>query len=281
MARIAVVGSVALDEVVRLHEPLREGRHLAGSWKGPRLGGGASCTAVPLAYAGHEVSVVGSIGLDETGDDLLTELGATGVDTSSIVRIDQPTTRSLIMVDGRGERTILNLVRTHEDEPPQRLLDLDADCVYVRSRRLDLGPLLRRKAETTLIIGHVPPTDEGSRPAHILVMSASDVEPPLLEDPLDVGHHVAGDMLEWMIVTQGGEGVVAYSSDHVLRVPAPEVSPIDTTGAGDSFAAGLAHALVSGAGMPDALEIAVAWGAEATLWNSSVLPSDAVSRLVQ
>jgi ribokinase len=109
MAHIVVIGSVALDEVVKLDQPLREGTHLSGKRQGVRLGGGAACTAVPLAYRGHDVTVIGSIGRDDAGAGLVAELGAIGVDTSQITFLDQPTTRSLILVDGLGERTIINV----------------------------------------------------------------------------------------------------------------------------------------------------------------------------
>ncbi len=282
MARIVVIGSVARDDVVRLHDGFREGTHLQGAWHGPRLGGGASCTAVPLAHAGHDVVVVGSIGLDDLGEELLAELDATGVDMSQVARIDQPSTRSIILVDGEGERTVINVTRTHQDEPPTRLMRLGADCVYVRSRRLDLAPLLREKAGSSLIIAHLPPcVPEGVRPAHILVTSASDVGADVLDDPLEVGRRVAGDLLQWVLVTHGADGVIAYSRDQTLKVPAPAVKPVDTTGAGDTFAAGLVHALVTGKTMTEALETAVVWGAEATQWETSILPADAVVRLLQ
>ena len=282
MARIVVIGSVARDDVVRLHGGFREGTHLQGVWNGPRLGGGASCTAVPLAHAGHDVVVVGSIGLDDLGEELLAELDATGVDMSQVARIDQPSTRSIILVDGEGERTVINVTRTHQDEPPARLMRLGADCVYVRSRRLDLAPLLREKAASSLIIAHLPPClPEGVRPAHILVTSASDVDADVLDDPLAVGRRVAGDLLEWVLVTHGAKGVIAYGQDETIKVPARNVKPVDTTGAGDSFAAGLVHALVMGKTMQEALENGVAWGAEATQWEASILPADAVERLLQ
>jgi sugar/nucleoside kinase (ribokinase family) len=282
MARIVVIGSVARDDVVRLHEEFREGTHLQGAWHGPRLGGGAACTAVPLAHAGHDVVVVGSIGLDDLGEELIAELDATGVDMSQVARIDQPSTRSIILVDGEGERTVINVTRTHQDEPPARLLRLGADCVYVRSRRLDLAPLLREKAGSSLIIAHLPPClPEGVRPAHILVASASDVGADVLGDPLEVGRRVAGDLLQWVLVTHGAKGVVAYGQDQTLKMPAPLVKPVDTTGAGDTFAAGLVHALVTGKTMTEALETAVVWGAEATQWESSILPAEAVVRLLQ
>jgi sugar/nucleoside kinase (ribokinase family) len=282
MARIVVIGSVARDDVVRLHEGFREGTHLQGAWHGPRLGGGASCTAVPLAHAGHDVVVVGSIGLDDLGEELLAELEATGVDMSQVARIDQPSTRSIILVDGEGERTVINVTRTHQDEPPARLLRLGADCVYVRSRRLDLAPLLREKAGSSLIIAHLPPCmPQGVRPAHILVASASDVDADVLDDPLEVGRRVAGDLLQWVLVTYGAKGVIAYGQDETLKVSAPKVKPVDTTGAGDTFAAGLVHALVTGKTMTEALETGVVWGAEATQWESSILPAEAVERLLQ
>jgi len=282
MARIVVIGSVARDDVVRLHEGFREGTHLQGAWHGPRLGGGASCTAVPLAHAGHDVVVVGSIGLDDLGEELLAELEATGVDMSQVARIDQPSTRSIILVDGEGERTVINVTRTHQDEPPARLLRLGADCVYVRSRRLDLAPLLREKAGSSLIIAHLPPcVPEGVRPAHILVTSASDVGADVLDDPLEVGRRVAGDVLQWVLVTHGAKGVVAHGLDETIKVPAPKVKPVDTTGAGDTFAAGLVHALVTGKTMTEALETGVVWGAEATQWETSILPAEAVERLLQ
>jgi sugar/nucleoside kinase (ribokinase family) len=115
----------------------------------------------------------------------------------------------------------------------------------------------------------------------VLVASASDVGPDVLDDPLAAGYRIAGDLLQWIVITEGSRGVTAYSDDQILRVAAREIIPVDTTGAGDSFAAGLVHALVSGSSMADALQTGVNWGGEATLWASSVLPQDAVRRLIQ
>jgi sugar/nucleoside kinase (ribokinase family) len=224
---------------------------------------------------------VASVGRDDVGKQVMKELSTTGVDTSQIVLLDQPSTRSIILVNSGGERTIINLARTHEVRPPTRLLNLRAQCVYVRSRRCDLAQLLREQAATALVVAHVPPTEAGARPAHVLIASASDVGPDVLDDPLAAGYRIAGDLLQWFVVTEGARGVTAYSDDQVLRVAARKITPVDTTGAGDSFAVGLVHALVSGASMADALQTGVNWGGEATLWESSVLPQVAVQRLIQ
>lgn len=281
MARIMVIGSVASDEVLRLATPLREGAHLNGKRAAPRLGGGGANTAVALAAAGHHVILVSAVGQDVIGDALVQELREAGVDTSQIVRLPHATTQSLILVDPAGERTVVNVARCEEAEPQARLLDLDVDTVYVRSRRSDLAPLLARKAADTLVVAHVPPVDPASRPAQVLVASASDVDPEAVEQPLKLGRSVAGGVLRWMVMTAGAAGARAFSDAEVLEAAAETVPVVDTTGAGDAFAAGLLHALASQASMRDALALAVRFGTAATQWPASALPAQAVRRLLQ
>ena len=281
MARIAVIGSAARDEVVRLSTPLRAGAHLNGRSAGSRLGGCGANTAVALAAAGHHVTLLTAVGWDAVGDAVVGELDAAGVDTSQLLRLDCATTRSLVLVDPQGERTVVNVARCEEAEPPQRLLTLAADAVYVRSRRHDLAPLLARKAEEALVVAHIPPVDPGSRPAQVLVGSASDLDRELTGDPLALGRSVAGERVRWVVVTAGAAGAKATSESEVQEVPTEAVSAVDTTGAGDAFAAGLVHALVSGASMRDAMRLAARFGTEATRWCTSALPPEAVRRLLR
>jgi sugar/nucleoside kinase (ribokinase family) len=280
LPHIVVIGSVARDDVVRLTTPLRPGAHLNGCEPQGRLGGGGANTAVALAAAGHYVSLVAAVGQDEIAEALLEELGRAGVDTSQVVRVAGATTRSLVLVDPDGERTVVNVARSEEDAPPARLLELEADAVYVRSRRVDLAPLLARKADECLVVAHVPPADSGSRPAQVLVCSAADLVPAEACDPLALGRRVAGDRLNWIVTTEGPAGATALSAAEVVHAPAEPVPTVDTTGAGDAFAAGLVHGLVCGLTMRDALILAVRFGTEATRWESSGLPAPAVGALL-
>lgn len=280
MARIAVVGSIGEDTVVRLDAPLRVGAHVEGRALTVRLGGGGANTAVPLALAGHTVSLVAAVGNDVIGVHLVDELKAAGVDTAPVRVIDGGrTTRSVVMIDAAGERTIVNLHRTTEPEPPARLLDVPADWLYVRSRALDLAPLLMRKAERSRIVAHIPPAVDGARPAHVLVGSQSDLEPAVLDDPWSTARRIAGDLLEWVVITRGARGAVAYGPERRIERQARAVEALDSTGAGDSFAAGLIHGLAAGLDMDGALDIGIAWGTEAVLSEGSQLPAEAVARL--
>ena len=280
MASIAVVGSIACDDVVQLAAPLRAGGHLNGRPAGTRLGGGGANAAVALAAAGHHTTLVCAVGRDPDGDRLLAELERAGVDVTAVVRADGPTTRSLVLLDPDGERTVINVARCEEDAPPSRLQELAVDAVYVRSRRADLAPLLARKASACLVVAHVPPVVPASRPAHVIVASASDITPDELGAPLALGAAVAGPIARWTVVTEGAAGARACSATEVIAAPAERVVAVDTTGAGDAFAAGLVHALISGMPMPDALALAVRFGTEATLWPGSSLPAEAVHRLL-
>ena len=280
MARIVVIGSVAYDEVLRLTEPLQSGAHLNGVTTGTRLGGGGANTAMALAAAGHAVTLLAAVGRDAAGEALLAELEAAGVDTHQVVRLDQPTTRSLVLIDPTGERTVVNVARCEEEGPPERLLDLPAEAIYVRSRRGDLAPLLAAKVASALVVAHMPPIETGSRPAHVLVASASDLSPNAIHNPLALGRKVSGQCLDWVVLTAGAAGASAVAANEQRQVAAEHVQPVDTTGAGDAFAAGLIHALVSGQPLSEALILAVRFGTEATLWDSSYLPKPAVARLL-
>lgn len=281
MARIVVVGSVGLDTVVSLTSPLRRDAHLDGRPGATRLGGGGANVAVPLAWAGHDVRLVSCVGRDAEGDRILRELEAAGVDTGPVRRVPGPSTRSLVLVDPDGERTVVNLHRAREGAPPRRLRRIAADLVYVRSREGALGELLSEVARRATVVAHVPPCQRGGRPAHVLVASEADLGPQTAATLRALAGRVAGAALRWAVLTRGARGAVALSRDRSVRTGAPPVRVVDATGAGDAFAAGLVHALACGREVPDALPAAVAWGSEAVGCTASALPRDAVRRLLR
>lgn len=263
MARIVVVGSVAQDDVVTLRQALCAGCHLDAGGRKLRLGGGGANTAIPLRYAGHEVALVAPVGGDDVAEWLLAKLQGTGIDVSAVVRVPGGSTRSIVLVDPGGERTIVNLHRCRETGPPDRLASLEADAIYVRSRDLDVTALLAEAAARSLVVAHVPPLEAGSRPAHVLVGSESDLPAEFLADPWAAGREIAGLALRLVVVTRGERGADSYGASEHVSVPAPHVTVVDSTAAGDVFAAGLVHALVEGRPTRAALETAVAWGAAA------------------
>lgn len=279
MARIVVVGGVAADQVVHLRDRCREGSHLDGVPAGTRLGGGGANSAAALAAAGHHVTLVAAVGDDDTGTWQLVQLAERGIDVSAVVRVSGPSTRSIVLIDPDGERTIVNLGRVQEAQPPARLLDLAADLIYVRNRSTVLAPLLAQVVAHQPVVAHVPPVGEGLYPAQVVLASESDVT---AEDPLALGRLVAGDVLRWVVLTHGVRGARAFGTKgEVLMQPAVAAAAVDSTGAGDAFAAGLCHALAGGAAMPAALAEAVRWGAAKVGEEGSALSAERVRTLLK
>jgi 6-phosphofructokinase 2 len=71
--------------------------------------------------------------------------------------------------------------------------------------------------------------------------------------------------VEWVALSLGKEGAVLVSAHHGWHAVAPGVTPVSTVGAGDSFLAGLVHALNSGAEPEKALAFAVAAGSSTAM----------------
>lgn len=273
MKSIIVVGSIAVDEVAHLEAPLRTGSHNAGRDGGRRIGGGAANTAMAIARGGDRALVVSAIGDDEAGRELLNVLYAVGVDTSLISTDAAGTTRSVVMLDSTGERTIVNLSRARVDPPPD-LDTMPADAFYARSADPRLTDVMRRRTAIGPVLAHVPPYEAGSRPATVLVGSASDLDSAFLADPWAAGREIAGETLEWMVVTEGAAGARAFGNGRELRIPAPQVPVTDSTGAGDVFAGGLLCGLARGWDMQGCLRTAVAWGAASVGYEGTLPPPD-------
>lgn len=271
MKEILVIGSVAIDEVVHLDGPLRAGSHNGGRWEGWRIGGGVANTAMALARGGERPIVISAVGDDPQGQECLRTLREMGVEVRHIHRYADATTRSLVMLDEGGERTIVNLARAQVPLPLD-LAEIPADCIYVRSADPELTPFMAQRARTGPLVAHIPPITPGLRPATVLVGSASDLPPDFLATPFEHGLEVAGETLEWVVITDGPQGATAYGPGVTLEQPAPARATVDSTGAGDVFAAGLCHALARGDGMKRALEVAVEWGAASVIYAGTVPP---------
>ncbi len=278
MARLVVVGSIATDEVVRLAEPLRAGTHVESRGRTERIGGGAANVALALAAAGHSVAVVSAVGDDARGGRLLAELERAGVDCRAVARVAGESTRSIVLLEPSGERTVVNVHRSAEGGPPDRLRGLDADLVYVRSRATDLSPLLA--SLRARVVAHVPPVGPLSRPAPVLVASETDLAAGDRGAPWALARRVAGPRVEWMVITRGRAGAIAVSEGRAVEAPGRVAPVVDTTGAGDAFAAGLLHAMAGGAEVPEALVTGTRWGAAAVGCDGSALPAATVRALL-
>jgi sugar/nucleoside kinase (ribokinase family) len=287
-ARILVVGDIVTDILAVHNGPLavdsdtRANIALTG-------GGSAANTAAWLASVGATVDLLGVVGTDVAGSDRLAELGAAGVGAGLIRRTPTSPTGSVIVLAHGQDRTMLcDRGANHELQPSDvdraiaalpdlahihlsgyTMLDNSSRPAGVRalSAAASLGlstsvdaasaaPLRRVGGQTFL--GWVRGVDvlfANLDEAEVLIGSTVDSLPDVAFLARTVGAAA---------VKLGPRGAVWVTGDTVVPVPAAlAATVVDTTGAGDAFAAGFLAARLGGADITAALSEAVRLGARA------------------
>jgi len=258
-----VFGVVAADVVLRVPRIPASGGQVNAEALGWRIGGSSANVACGLSIAGHRVRLVGPIGSDSMGDHLLAELRRYGVDTEYCFRANAASPRTLILLDDTGERTIIAVDSGAEPSSflPPRGPDLrSADCIYIEGY-MRYPPATAAAAEPTLLVTSPPVPGATTWPATIVIGSETQYADASSAGIFEAVRLVAGERLDWVVVTRGREGADAYAASSNLHVDAVTADQIDATGAGDAFTVGLLHGLLQGDDIVTALQAGAAWGA--------------------
>ncbi|MCW2867555.1 MAG: Ribokinase [Marmoricola sp.] len=261
--RVVVLGSLNVDVVTRVERHPSPGETVLGEGLSRLAGGKGANQAVAAAAAGARVEMVGAVGDDAGGRAYLARLEARGIGTGLVtVRDRVPTGTALIVVDQDAENTIVVVPGangTLDEETLEALLaDLRADDVLLVQLEVPLDLVARACREAA------------ERGVRVVLNTAPYADLPgdvvALADPLVANEHEASLLADSgaeptsLLVTLGAQG--ARWDD--LVVPAAAVAEVvDTTGAGDAFCGALAAALARGADRAEALDAALAAGAEA------------------
>lgn len=257
------------------------------------MGGSSSIMACGAARLGLSTAFCGVVGDDDAGRFALDQLRRRGVDVTAC-RVDPATPTAVTVVLARDDdRAILTALGTIDGLTAQ---DIPTDLV-ARARHLHLGstalqprlraglPALLRQARavgTTTSFDTNWDPDEGWDDLDGLLATADICFPNLAEgqrwtgrtDPEDVARGIvaraivagrdphAGPLT--VALKLGADGAVATRGDEVVRVPAPPVTVVDTTGAGDSFDAGFVAGMLHGWSLDRTLAFAVMCGSLST-----------------
>jgi fructokinase len=238
----------------------------------PGIGGSLANVAVGVARLGGRSANVGVVGADEFGHLLRERLAAEGVDVSHLRQTDEGRTGLVfISLDERGERSFCYFrTRAAEFLLDERDVDLDflarARVLHVGTNSLHL-PAARaamlRAVDAAREAGRIVSCDPNLRlhaweDPEVLRAVLERLLPrctvvKLSEEELAfaTGHPGAEDALRWLatrgvvlpVVTLGEAGAAFLWRGEVVRVAAPRVRVVDTTGAGDGFTAGLLRGL--------------------------------------
>jgi sugar/nucleoside kinase (ribokinase family) len=263
---LCAVGDLVEDVVVRIHQPIRTGTDTAATIE-RRLGGSAASVAREAARLGP-ARFIGRVGDDAIGDTLVAGMEAAGVD----VRVQRAgrTGTIVVLVDEMGERTMFpdrGACTELDDVDDSWLAGVDvlhlpsysilsepigATCVHLVDVVRRQGGRVSIDASSTGVLADVG-VDEAMRRFVALrpdVFFANADEAAML------------DLVAWpgaVVVKHGAEPVEVIVDGRRITVPVPVVaSGVDTTGAGDAFAAGFLVAWIDDAGWEAAATAGVA-----------------------
>jgi len=257
-SRVLVVGSVNVDDAVRMARLPGPGETVIARELTTALGGKGANQAVAAARAGAEVRMAGAVGDD--GGPLLDALATEGVDVAAIRSLDGPSGRALVLVGDDGENSIVVVPgangRVPDDAVTEACAGLAAGDVLLLQREIPAASarLAAREARSggAIVLWNAAPAPTSPEDAldDVDVLVVNEHELDALARP--GGATVDARLLDLseargitVICTLGAEGAAVAAEGRVARMAAPRVEPVDTTAAGDTFVgfyAALQHA---------------------------------------
>ena len=264
MGLVVVVGSLNVDLVTRVERHPKPGETVLGSGLERLAGGKGANQAMAASAAGAQVVIVGCVGSDEAGSAYVTRLSALGIDVSGIrTQPDHVTGHALITVDELGENSIVVVAGANVAVAVDDLAALDL---------VGPGDVVLLQLEIPLLVVAAAARRASTRGARVVLNLAPYAALPpdivALADPLVVNEHEALMLADSeavpasLVVTFGAAGA-AWDGDRLTGPVVGESHVLDTTGAGDAFCGALSAALAGGAERLEALQTALAAGADA------------------
>lgn len=249
-----------------------------------RCGGGLAANAAATAGAlGYDTVLAAYLGHDMFGDAHVHELTELGVTVDYLLRSDEPTGVSSIMVKPNGHRT-LAAYRGVQPQYPADALDLEVirpQAVLVDGHQQAVAVSVIRQAQERGV-PTVLDADSNALPSRALAPLVDHVvaaerfaygytEATTLQDAL----HGVAQLAETVVVTLGERGLVWTRHGQTGALSAYDVQVRDTNGAGDAFHGAYVGALAEGMDWPDLLRFASATGALCcqTVGSRNGLPS--------
>ncbi|HOO57346.1 MAG TPA: ribokinase [bacterium] len=277
--RIAVVGSFVMDFIFETPRRPLKGESIIGRSFNTAPGGKGANQAMQAALLGAEVYMIGRIGTDIYGDQILDSLRGAGVNVDYVKRDDAGTGCSGIVLDAEGDNSIVMVPRSNMKCKPEDVVDAEeaiaeADTVLIQleipMKVNEKAVKLANKHNKTIIMDPAPACAlEEFYYKNVSIMTPNETEAQILSgiDVVDVpsaeaaAREIAQRGLQTVIITMGGNGVLLYKDGEAKHFPPVKIEPKDSTAAGDAFTGSFSVFLGGGDPLEEAIRKASIIGA--------------------
>jgi ribokinase len=280
---ITVFGSINMDLIATTERLPKPGETVAGNSFATAAGGKGANQALAARRAGRYVHMAGAVGKDAFAEGALELLDGAGTDLSRVSHVEGPTGTALILVGGDGENMIAVIPGANGkvsggnaeaavnamNEGDILMLQLEVPVEAVE-RALAAS---RAKGITSILnlAPLIPDAPRVGRLADIVIANETEFERLAGQESMSAGDREAAlerlhaETGQTLIVTLGGDGVIAIRDGQISRSQGLVIEPVDTVGAGDTFCGYFAASLDEGLDFDSALRRAAVAGSLACL----------------
>lgn len=271
---VVVVGSVNLDLVASTHRIPAPGETVLGTSYAEHPGGKGLNQAVACARSGARTAMLAAVGDDGAGERLRSVMVDAGIGTDGVgIVAGTPTGRAIITVAGDGENSIV--VVPGANHHLADTIALPAAAVVLAQLEIPHATVAAAFAQAAAFDAITVLNPSPAAPLDPEMLRHCDIVVPNEHEVDRLGGAEALLSLlrpdrSAVIVTRGRAGADIHTADGTWNQPAFTVTPVDTTGAGDSFCGALVARLAAGDDLATAVRWAAAAGALATTGRGAV-----------
>lgn len=260
-------GALNLDKLYSVDRIAKEGEHVQIRDVREASGGSAANTIAGLARLGLRAGFVGAVGNDAEGRKILLDFNTGGVDTRGIVRINEGTGIIIGFVDRNGERTLYpypganNKLGIHDINfnyiKDTRILHLSS---FVGERQFGIQKRAVKKLPKDIRVSFSPGLYAEKKlkellpiikRCYVLFLNEDEIGNLTNKDYKKGSKELIENGAGIVAVTLGKRGCYIRDLEDAYEIPAYKTIAVDTTGAGDAFAAGFLYGSLSGKDIKD------------------------------
>jgi sugar/nucleoside kinase (ribokinase family) len=280
---VLVIGELNVDIVLSgLASPPALGSEVLANEMRMVLGSASAIFASGIARLGHRLGFISKTGEDDFGRFCREALHSVGVSTDGLLFSSRPTGATIVLSTRKDRALVTHLGAiadlTYSDLPPNRFQGyshLHLTSYFLQERlRQDFPRLMRDAKAAGLSVSFDPNSDpaqtwstdiwEAMRIPDVVFVNESEAQALTGTTTTRDAIAALAERTTCAVVKQGSKGATAVRGSEQVHVAAFRVNAVDTTGAGDSFAAGFVHGLLTKRSLHDCLMLANATGALST-----------------